>query len=104
MARNTFTGASEPTPPDGLNPEAQEEWDRICSLLRERKSLTGLDQTALRDYLVCWQRLQECEADITTRGVLVKGYRGSRTKNPSIQIARQYREHLLAWSKEFGFT
>jgi P27 family predicted phage terminase small subunit len=73
-------------------------------LLRDRKCLDALDQVALRDYLVCWQRLNECEADIAKRGILVKGYRGGLTKNPSVALARQYREHLLAWSKELGLT
>jgi len=58
-------------------------------------------------FTITWsagETLQDCEADIGARGKLVRTYRGSRAKNPSIQIARQYREHLLSWSKEFGFT
>ena len=104
MKRNAAAVNSEPATPKDLTPAAKREWKRITSLLRARKSLDALDQAGLHDYLVCWQRLQTCEADIGARGVLVKTYRGSLAKNPSIQIARQYREHLLSWSKEFGFT
>ena len=107
MARNAaavHTTDSEPCPPADLTPEARAEWDRITSLLRQRKCLDALDQAALHDYLLCWQRLQECEKDIAERGVLVKGYRGGPTKNPSLQAARTYREALLAWSRELGFT
>jgi P27 family predicted phage terminase small subunit len=104
MKRNAAASNSEPAAPSDLTPAAAQEWERITSLLRERKSLDALDQAGLHDYLICWQRLQECEADIGRRGVLVKGYRGALTKNPSVALARQYRESLLAWSKEFGFT
>jgi P27 family predicted phage terminase small subunit len=104
MARNSVATNSEPAAPKDLTPAAEKEWTRITGLLRERNSLDALDQHALHDYLTCWQRLQECEADIAARGVLVKSYRGSLTKNPSIQIARQYRESVLAWAKELGFT
>jgi P27 family predicted phage terminase small subunit len=79
------------------------EWKRITGLLRDRNALDGLDQAALRDYLVCWQRLQDCEADIQKRGILVKGARGT-VKNPSLQIAKSYRESMLAWARELGFT
>ena len=95
---------TEPTAPKGLPAAARREWERITALLRQRNCLDALDQAALRDYLVCWQRLNECEADIAARGILVKGYRSALTKNPSVALARQYREHLLAWSKELGFT
>jgi P27 family predicted phage terminase small subunit len=104
MARNATATNSEPEAPEDLTPAARQEWERITALLRSRKSLGALDQTGLHDYLICWQRLQACEADIGNRGVLVKGYRGALIKNPSVALARQYRESLLAWSKEFGFT
>src|SRR4051794_35878305 len=97
MRRNTAaqgTNTNEPVPPNDLNVEGIHEWKRITGLLRDRNALDGLDQAALRDYLVCWQRLQDCEADIGKRGVLVKGARGL-VKNPSLQIAKSYRESML---------
>lgn len=107
MARNNAAlsaSTSEPTAPSGSTQEAAAEWERIVGLLRNRGALDGLDQAALRDYLLCWQRVQECERDIEKRGVLIPGYRGSKVKNPSIQIARQYREAMLSWARELGFT
>jgi P27 family predicted phage terminase small subunit len=106
MKRNMAGAAAnsnEPVPPNDLNVEGTHEWKRITGLLRDRNALDGLDQAALRDYLVCWQRLQDCEADIQKRGILVKGARGT-VKNPSLQIAKSYRESMLAWARELGFT
>jgi P27 family predicted phage terminase small subunit len=99
------TSAPEPDMPKGLDVAAQNEWTRITDLLRTREALDALDQAALADYLTCWQRLQECEAEITQHGVLVEGANGrGRVKNPACQLARQYRDSLLGWSREFGFT
>jgi P27 family predicted phage terminase small subunit len=95
--------AVEPEMPSGLSQAAQAEWERLTGLLRERGALDAIDQAALNDYLVCWQRLTEAEADIETRGLLVEGERGP-VKNPACQLARQYRAALTAWSKEFGLT
>src|SRR5437763_1819200 len=93
----------EPEMPKGLDADGRREWRRIIRLLRLRDVLDALDQVGLADYLVCWRRLRECEADIATRGVLVDGDRG-RVKNPAVQLARTYRDALLKWSREFGFT
>ena len=54
--------------------------------------------------MVCWERLRQCEQEISTYGVLVAGANGARVKNPAIQVARQYRDALFAWSKEIGLT
>jgi P27 family predicted phage terminase small subunit len=89
--------------PSGLTSEGQEEWNWVTGLLRERGVLDSLDQVALQDYLTCWTRLLECERDIQRRGVLVDGDRG-KVKNPCCQLSRQYRDHLIAWSRELGLT
>jgi P27 family predicted phage terminase small subunit len=97
--------AAEPEMPVGLSLPAQHEWRRVTGLLRDREALDSLDQAAINDYVVCWDRLRECEADIAERGCLVESDRGrGKVKNPSIQVARQYRDALVQWSKEFALT
>ncbi len=105
MLRKTIRpdGCGRPKMSQGLSPEAQREWKRVADLLEERSALDKLDKTALDDYARCWQRLRECEADIAARGVLVRGDRGL-VKNPACQLARVYRDQLIAWSKELGLT
>jgi P27 family predicted phage terminase small subunit len=96
-------GAGEPRMPGDLSPDARKEWRRVTGLLRQRGVLDALDETALGDYITCWTRLRECEADIAARGVLVQGERGM-VKNPACQLARQYRDSLVTWCREFGLT
>src|SRR5687767_14415903 len=103
MRRHDATPRREPVMPVDLSPEAVGEWQRVTALLRSRGMLDEADRAALVDYVTCWARLVECERDIATRGVLVDGERG-KIKNPSCQLARQYRADLMKWSKEFGLT
>jgi P27 family predicted phage terminase small subunit len=99
----TTNNNTEPNEPSGLDAASIAEWQRVTNLLRDRNALDGLDQVGLHDYLQCWQRLRQCEAQIERDGVTVKGERGF-VKHPAAQIARQYRDSLFAWSKELGLT
>lgn len=92
-----------PEPPAYLPEEALQEWQRVVGLLMDRGDLSALDQAGLADYCICTVRLKECEADISARGVLIPGQRG-QVKNPSLQIARQYRAALQKWADMFGLT
>jgi len=102
-SRERLAGRGEPKMPAGLTREARAEWRRVTALLRARGVLDGLDQIALADYVLCWTRLGECERDLGERGVLVKGDRG-QVKNPSAQLAREYRTSLLNWCRELGLS
>lgn len=93
-----------PDPPAGLPAAAKREWDRISELLSNHGLLDDLDQRTLGDYCTAVARLEAAEADISRRGVLVKGYRGARVKNPSLQIAREYRAAVAQWAKVFGLS
>lgn len=87
-------------PPEGIGSEAQAEFSRIVALLRSRSVLDAADATALRDMAVCIDRLHRCEADIAARGIVLS----NGTKNPAVACARQYRDSLVAWAKEFGLS
>ncbi|MCU1339655.1 MAG: family phage terminase small subunit [Bryobacterales bacterium] len=92
-----------PCMPPGLPARAQEEWVRVVDLLQKRGDLSELDQTAIADYTLCLARLDNLEADITARGELIDGERG-KVKNPSIQLAREYRASLMKWADALGLT
>jgi P27 family predicted phage terminase small subunit len=97
--------ADQPEMPKRLSAIAKTEWTRVTCLLRNRDLLDALDQNALADYVTCWERLQQCEAEISRYGVLVEGSNGrGRVKNPAVQLSRQYRDALMSWSKELGLT
>jgi P27 family predicted phage terminase small subunit len=88
----------------GLSDEAREEFDRVVSLLRERGVLDQLDSAAIADYAVCFDRLLECEREISARGILVEGRGGGTVRNPAITVAKAYRQSLVKYASEFGLT
>ncbi len=92
-----------PSMPPGLPARAQQEWSRVVDLIQRRGDLSELDQAAIADYCRCLARLENLESDISARGELVDGDRG-KVKNPSIQLAREYRASLMKWSDALGMT
>ena len=96
-------GGQRPTMPRDLPPAARLEWRRVVPILTTFKILSPVDRRALADYCLCAARLDECEADISARGLLIDGERG-KVKNPAAQLARQYRTELRQWCKSFGLT
>jgi P27 family predicted phage terminase small subunit len=92
-----------PACPKDLTGEAREMWRRVVPELASRGVLAKVDRAALADMCVCWARLQECERDVSSRGLLVPGDRGP-VKNPACQLSRQYRQQFQAWARQFGLT
>jgi P27 family predicted phage terminase small subunit len=92
-----------PAMPRSLPKAAQQEWVRVVELLRKRGDLSELDQAAIADYCLCRTRLDTLERDITKRGELVRGQRGL-VKNPSVQLAREYRSSLARWTDLLGMN
>ncbi len=89
--------------PAFLAEEARPYWRRLAPRLRKLGLLSELDVPALADLCVCWARLDACELDVKTRGLLVNGERG-KVKNPACQLARQYRDQLWKLAARFGLT
>lgn len=95
--------ANLPKMPAGLPRDVQKLWKEISPMLEELEILSSVDAAALADFCVCLARLRQCEEDISARGILVDGERG-KVKNPSCQLARQYRTAVLAWAAQFCMT
>jgi len=88
--------------PADMTGDAAELWRTVVPRLTKAGVLTAVDVPALRDMCLCWQRIQECEREITRDGVTVEGYRGSRVKHPAVTIAGRYRESLARYFVKFG--
>lgn len=92
-----------PTCPPWLSEEAAAEWDRVLPDLDRLGLLDAVDSTALGIYCQAVTDHTELVRDIRVRGWLVDGDRG-KVKNPAAQLARELRETILAFSREFGLT
>lgn len=82
---------------------ARREWRRIVPVLRHTAGLAAVDATILTDYCVCVARIDECERDISRRGLQVEGERGWQ-KNGATTVAGQYRTQLKAYIGELGLS
>jgi phage terminase small subunit len=87
-------------PPFPLEPVAQREWDRVIALgywLRETESV------AIADRCLCFQRVQEAEAEIQRDGFTCV-VRGREVSNPAVRIAKSYRDAMNRWDRELYLT
>lgn len=80
---------------------AARQWRTFVPVLDARGVLTAVDSIILTDACVCAARLQECERDISARGLIVDGQKGP-VRNPSISAAAQYRQQLKFYVGELG--
>lgn len=90
-----------------LNRRAREvtrrEWRRIVPVLKHAVGLAAVDATLLHDYCVCVARIDQCERDLSTRGLLMEGERGWQ-KNGATTIVSQYRAQVKVYIRELGLS
>lgn len=82
---------------------ARREWRRVVPVLKVATGLGAVDAMVLQDYCVCVARLDECERDMSTRGMLILGERGWQ-KNGSTTVAAQMRTQLARYIGELGLS
>jgi P27 family predicted phage terminase small subunit len=82
---------------------ASREWRRVVPVLRNTAGLTAVDAAVLHDFCVCVARLDQCEREISSRGMVVLGERGWQ-KNGATTIAGQYRSQLARYVGELGLS
>lgn len=82
---------------------ARRTWRRVAPVLVKSMGLAEVDQDVLRDYCVCVARIDQCERDISVRGMLIQGERGWQ-KNGSTTVVAQYRGQLRSYIRELGLS
>lgn len=91
----------------GVNRRAREvarrEWRRVVPVLKYTAGLAEVDVAALQDYCVCVARIDQCEREISRRGMLMEGERGWQ-KNGATTVVSQYRAQYKIYLREFGLS
>ena len=91
----------------GLNRRAREvarrEWRRIVPVLQKSTQVAAVDAQILHDYCVIVARIDQCEREISTRGMLMRGTRGWQ-KNGATTIVSQYRAQLKTYIVQLGLS
>jgi P27 family predicted phage terminase small subunit len=82
---------------------ASREWRRVVPVLKVAAGLGAPDAHVLRDYCICVARIDECERELSTSGLLMAGERGWQ-KNGATTIVAQYRTQLARYIGELGLS
>lgn len=82
---------------------ARREWRRVVPVLKFTAGLAEVDVAALQDYCVCVARIDQCEREISRKGMLLEGERGWQ-KNGATTIVSQYRAQYKIYLREFGLS
>lgn len=91
--------------PGWLSAEAKANWRRLAPGLIRRRLLTVWDQDLFARFCALEVINRQALEEIAKWGVLVAGrYKGSRIKNPALQIVRDTGAELRALSARFGFS
>lgn len=83
---------------------ARREWRRVVPVLQYTAGLAEVDVNLLHDYCVVVARIDQCERDISARGLLVAGERGGLVKNGAATVVSQYRATLKVYIRELGLS
>ncbi|MEU9495425.1 phage terminase small subunit P27 family [Streptomyces sp. NPDC052071] len=82
---------------------ARREWRRVVPVLKVTAGLADVDTQTVMDYCVCVARIDQCERDISLRGLLMQGERGWQ-KNGATTVVGQYRQQLARYIGELGLS
>jgi P27 family predicted phage terminase small subunit len=82
---------------------ARREWRRVVPVLKHSAGLAEVDFTLAQDYCVCVARIDQCERDVSLRGMLMEGERGWQ-KNGATTVVSQYRAQLKVYIRELGLS
>lgn len=82
---------------------AAEEWRRIVPVLKASVGLGNCDFSVVVDLCVCIARLEWCEHQITTEGLVVMGQRGP-CRNPLTTVVSGYRAQFKTYIRELGLS
>ena len=82
---------------------ARREWRRVVPVLTFTAGLAEVDTQTVMDYCVCVARIDQCEREISSKGLLIQGERGWQ-KNGATTVAGQYRQQLKAYIGELGLS
>lgn len=98
-----FEGAI-PEPPDFLEGEALEEWNRIVDEMDKMQLITTLDRTEIALYAWTFGEFARHSRLLRDETEFPKSKRGAPTVNPRIRVVRDLLKQLHSLSESCGFS
>lgn len=99
----TLPPKAPPAPPF-LPPEGRQVWDEVVEDLDRGGVLVRVDGPSLEAYVMAVVMHRKASRKLIKEGPVVKGYRGSKVKNPALQVQRDQAATIRAFAREFGLT
>lgn len=93
-----------PPPPDFMEGEARNEWERITPQLEKLGLISILSRGPLVAYCMSWARYAEAEKKLADLGLLTKSHTGHVNTSPYLWIANKEQKIFNGIAAEFGFT
>jgi P27 family predicted phage terminase small subunit len=93
-----------PDCPEWLEPEAQQEWERIAPKLQRLGLLTEVDGTALAGYCQAYARWSQAEQLLTVKGITTEAKTGWMQQAAEVSVALKYLAVVKGFCAEFWLT
>lgn len=100
-----------PEPPEFLNVDGKQEWERICSMLANVGLMTSADRGALGAYCQAYGVWAQAERAINKlqdenelNGLLMRTSNGNIVQHVLVGVARRARLDVVRYACEFGMT
>ena len=91
-------------PPKWLPPFAREEWFRVVPALEKVGVLTILDETAMVNYVVAYDRFRRAEAVLQEHGFTTHTAAGGFKKRPELAVIAEAQTTMRRFMEAFGLT
>jgi P27 family predicted phage terminase small subunit len=93
-----------PDRPDGLEGEAQAEWERVVPELEAIGLIATVDRSVLIRYCRSWADWCEVDRNLQATGMLIKGRRDGLVRNPLFLLRSDLENTLSDLGKQLGLT
>lgn len=97
--------AGVPPPPDWIDAEATEEYQRICQILVDSgEDLALVDMASLAIYAQCYSEVVTLTEEVRAHGFTLLNDKGQAYKNPATSVLNASRAALLKAIATLGFS
>ena len=91
-------------PPKWLAKFAREEWYRVVPALEKIGMLTEMDETAMVNYVVAYDRFRQAQEVIQEHGFTTRSAAGGYKKRPELQVISEAQMTMRRFMDAFGLT
>lgn len=96
--------SNQPRPPTDLDPEARQEWRRVCGELKDAGRLDRADRAILVLYVKTWSIHHKAMQHVFKHGAIVKWPNGITGPSPYYKAGLETGKQLRGLLNDMGLT